>query len=151
MMFLQIAAATLVSVSSSVSPAAVSAPAIPDAPIAATQVKTAIKKHNFNKFDYSLYAGVVAYRVGDYVSTESALARGQHEVELPAALVANKPGFAAYSLGLAALEIGSSVYLHKHGHAKLARIADVISITTGGATDIHNAMAPTYVAPVTKK
>lgn len=149
MMFLQIAAAALVSVSSSVSTSApaVTVNAIPDAPIAVSQVKVAAKKHNFNKFDYSLYAGVVAYRVGDYVSTESALARGQHEVELPAALVASKPGFAAYSLGLAALEIGSSVYLHKYGHAKLARIADVLSIASGGATDIHNALAPTYVAP----
>jgi hypothetical protein len=53
--------------------------------------------HNFNRYDYALYSGVVAYRIGDYITTEHALAHGGRELQLPSALVNCKPGFAAYS------------------------------------------------------
>jgi hypothetical protein len=29
--------------------------------------------HNFNSYDYALYSGVVAYRIGDFVTTEKRL------------------------------------------------------------------------------
>jgi hypothetical protein len=142
-MFLQIAAIALVSVSPAVSTtnSAVSVSAMPEAPIAVAQLRVE-KKHNFNKLDYALYSGVVAYRLGDYFTTEKALANGQHEQELPQIFVANKAGFMTYSLGMAALEIAGSVYLHKHGHAKIARFADAISIGAGTYTDVHNYMSP---------
>jgi hypothetical protein len=35
--------------------------------------------HNFNRLDYALYGGVVVYRVGDYITTEHALAHGGRE------------------------------------------------------------------------
>jgi hypothetical protein len=94
--------------------------------------------HNFNRYDYALYRGVVAYRVGDYVTTEHALAHGGKELQLPSALVNCKPGFATYSVGMAALEIDGSVYLHKHHHSKLARIVDAVSVGDGAVTDIRN-------------
>jgi hypothetical protein len=94
---------------------------------------------NFNVYDYVMYGGIVGYRMGDYFTTEKALAHGGVEGELPAALVESKPGFAAYSLGLAALEISGSVYLHKHGHKRIARFADTLSVAAGTRTDIKNA------------
>lgn len=107
----------------------------------AMPVKLPVERH-FNRYDFALYAGVVAYRAGDYITTERNVSRPNHyEWELPEALVANKAGFAAYSGFLAAAEIGASIYLHKHGHAKLARFADSISVGSGTATDISNVLA----------
>jgi hypothetical protein len=115
---------------------AVSSSSVPDTPIAVPAPQ--VKRHNFNRYDYAIYGGVVAYRLGDYFTTERVLATGGYEVELPKSFVETKAGFMAYSLGMAALEIGSSIYLHKHGHAKLARFADALNIAAGGATDLHN-------------
>jgi hypothetical protein len=93
---------------------------------------------HFNKFDYALYAGVFAYHIGDFISTERNLDQGGRELMLPQALVSNKPAFAAYSVGLAALEVGSSIYLHRHGHEKLARLGDTLSVSSGGAVVAWN-------------
>lgn len=95
--------------------------------------------HDFNAYDYMLYGGIVGYRMADYVTTENALSHGGVEGVLPEALVQSKAGFAAYSLGLAALEISGSVYLHKHHHQRLARFADTVSVVMGLRTDIKNA------------
>jgi hypothetical protein len=95
--------------------------------------------HKSNRYDYALYSGVIAYRVGNYITTERALAHGGRELQLPTALVICKPGFLAYSVGMAALEIDGSVYLHRHHHAKLAKIVDALSVGDGVATDIRNA------------
>ena len=92
--------------------------------------------HNFSRYDYAMYGGVVAYRVGDYFTTEHALAHGGMKLELPSALVNRKPAFAVYSVGMAALEVQGSVYLHRHGHKTLARILDSVSVGDGVATDI---------------
>jgi hypothetical protein len=94
--------------------------------------------HNFNRYDYALCSGVVAYRIGDYITTEHALAHGGRETMLPSALVNCKPGFLAYSVGMAALEISGSVYLHRHHHKTLARIVDSVCVGDGAATDIRN-------------
>jgi hypothetical protein len=37
------------------------------------------------------------------------------------------------------MEIEGSVFLHRHGHARLALLVDVLSVGSGVATDIHNA------------
>jgi hypothetical protein len=105
------------------------------APIA---IQTHPKVKHFDRFDYALYGGVAASRALDFWSTERTIAAGGHEVELPKGLVASKPGFAAYEVGMSALQIGGSVMLHKHGHAKLARFADAVSISAGFATDGRN-------------
>lgn len=97
-----------------------------------------VTKRNFNRYDYALYAGVVLYRTGDYFTTEKVMDNGGSEVELPNSFVATHAGFAAFSAGMAALEIGGSAYLHWHGHAKLARVLDAISVGTGIATDVSN-------------
>jgi hypothetical protein len=129
------AAALLAAVSSSV-PAVPNVPAVPSAPIPASVAQA--KHHDFNRLDIAIYSGVVAYRVGDYWTTEHQLSRGFKETELPTALVDSKPAFLTYSLGLAAGEIAASYWLHKRGHAKIARALDTLSIGTGVATDVHN-------------
>ncbi len=108
---------------------------LPDAPMI---VRTATVHHDFDRFDYAIYAGVVGYRIGDYVTTERALSRGAVEGELPKSLVASKPAFLTYSLTMAAGEIAASVWLHKHGHPRLARAADTLSVASGVAVDVHN-------------
>lgn len=138
-MFLQIAVVAIAAVSPSVSTS--NSVSLPEAPMAIAASQIQVKKHNFNKLDYVLYSGVVAYRVGDYFTTERGLAHGGHEQELPKGLVENKPAFVAYSIGMAAAQIGGSIYLHKHGHAKLARIVDSIAIGAGVTTDIMNVAA----------
>jgi hypothetical protein len=105
-----------------------SAEAMISAPI---PVRQQIKHSHFNAYDYSIYAGIVAYRAGDYLSTEKVLSLGGKEIELPQSFVATEPGFAVYSLGMAGMEIGGSVFLHRHGHARLARVADTIAVSTG--------------------
>jgi hypothetical protein len=95
-------------------------------------------QRNFNRYDIAIYEGILAYRVGDYLSTERALSHGGVEVELPQCFVATKSGFLTYSLGMGALEIAGSIYMHRHGHRKLARIADTLSLAGGSATVINN-------------
>jgi hypothetical protein len=126
-------------------PLSARADSLPDAPVVSSSAAVSAPahvpavRHEFNRADWLIYAGVAGYRIGDYVTTERALARGGRELELPAVLVQSKPAFLGYSLGIAAGEIAASVWLHKHGHAKLARMADSLSIGAGLASDLHNA------------
>jgi hypothetical protein len=55
--------------------------------------------------DFSLYAGVIATRTMDYVSTENVLAAGGRELLLPRFLVSNKAMFSAFSIGSGMAEI----------------------------------------------
>ena len=89
--------------------------------------------HHLSAFDYATYGAIVAYHAGDYLSTEKFLKVGIKEGTLPYAFVASKPGLATYMVGLSALEIGASVYMHRHGHVRLARALDSLSVTTGAA------------------
>lgn len=104
----------------------------------ATQPPPPVVHHNFNRYDYALYTGVVLYRAGDYMTSEKMFKAGATEGELPKIIVSTRGGFAAYSAGMAAIEIGASIYLHKHGHRRIARIVDSISVGAGVATDIDN-------------
>jgi hypothetical protein len=79
--------------------------------------------------DYSLYAGVLATRTLDFVSTEQLLDRGGHELILPSGLVSDRPAFAAFSLGSGVAEIYASRKLRRN-HPKLARgilFADILA------------------------
>jgi hypothetical protein len=115
----------------------VSSSALPPAP---QPVPAPIRKaHNFNGYDLGLYLGVLGYHSMDYVTTEHNIhAPGGYENVLPVALVKSHAGFAAYCGVLAAAEIGGSYWLHKHGHAKLARVADTISVAAGFTTVARN-------------
>ncbi len=94
-----------------------------------------------SKVDYSLYGGVVAYRTLDYLSTakcaKDALCQ---ERELPRAVIETHGGLAAFEAGMAGLEIGSSVWLHRHGYRKLARTMDIVSVSSGGVTVALNSI-----------
>jgi hypothetical protein len=115
---------------------AYSASALPPAPIA---IQSRIEvKHGLNRYDYALYGGILVYRAGDYMTSEKMFKAGAVEGILPRVIVDNRAGFIAFSAGMAAIEIGSSYMLHKHGHAKLARIVDSISVGAGVANDVHN-------------
>jgi hypothetical protein len=93
------------------------------------------------KLDYSLYAGVVAYRTLDYFSTaKCAKDILCHERELPRAVIETQGGLAAFEAGMAGLEIGTSVWLHHHGHRKLARTMDFVSVGGGGITVALNSI-----------
>jgi hypothetical protein len=85
--------------------------------------------------DYALYSSVVAYRTLDYFSTSKCAHDPLcHERELPRAVVETDAGLAAFEAGMAGIELGTSVWLHRHGHHRLARTIDVLSVTSGGAT-----------------
>lgn len=94
-----------------------------------------------SKLDYSLYGGVVTYRALDYLSTAKC-ARDIlcHERELPRAVIETQGGLAAFEAGMAGLEIGTSVWLHRHGHRKLARTMDILSVGSGGVTVALNSI-----------
>ncbi len=108
---------------------------LPSAPMAVPQPKVA---HNFNRYDYALYTGIVAYRAGDYMTSEKMFKAGAKEDFLPQTFVDTRGGFVAFSIGMAAIEIGGSIYLHKHHHSRLARVMDSISVGSGIINDAHN-------------
>ena len=103
----------------------------------AMPVKLPVERH-FNRYDYALYAGVVAGRAGDWITTEHIGDHGGHENILPSTLTHSKGGFMAFSAGMAVGEIGLSVYMHRHGHAKLARLMDSVSFGSSAVTDLYN-------------
>ncbi len=95
--------------------------------------------------DSALYTSVLAYRAMDYFSSLPCLhSRYCGEAELPHAVVATRPGFAVFEVGMAATEIGSSWWLHRHGRGNLARAMDVFSISTGTWGVVHNYSVPKY-------
>lgn len=97
-----------------------------------------VKKPLVTPIDLSLYAGVLATRSLDYVTTERLLDRGGRELLLPSGLVHSKPAFAAFSLGSGAAEIYTARRLAKH-HPKLARYVLAVDIGAAGAVAGHNA------------
>lgn len=88
--------------------------------------------------DFALYAGVMATRTMDYVTTERLLTAGGHELMLPSGLVANKPAFAVFSIGSGIAEVYASRRLRVH-HPKLARYVLMGDMITAGIVAGHNA------------
>jgi hypothetical protein len=97
------------------------------------------RPYHIGALDASLYAGVVAYRALDYLSTEPCVhSLYCEEKELPQFVVNTKPGFIAFEASAAATEIASSYLLHRRGHGKAARAFDAFSIGSGSWGVEHN-------------
>jgi hypothetical protein len=88
--------------------------------------------------DYVNYTGIAAYRTLDYFSTRRGLALGGHEEILPQFVVNNAPVFVAFEGLATAGEIAGSVFLIHHGHRRLARFENYVSIGLGVASVARN-------------
>lgn len=89
--------------------------------------------------DYALYGGIAAYRTLDFTSTRHALNTGNGKEDILPQFVVNNTGvFVAFEALATAGEVSGSVFLIHHGHRKLARLVNAVSIGVGVPTDIHN-------------
>src|ERR1700744_1724523 len=92
--------------------------------------------------DGALYASIASYRTLDYLSTRRALAGGAHEVILPQWVVNNRGTFIAFEGLATASEVGGSVWLIRHGHRRMARAVNVMSIGLGVQAVVNNYTEP---------
>ncbi|HEY3990903.1 MAG TPA: hypothetical protein VGM02_16505 [Acidobacteriaceae bacterium] len=92
--------------------------------------------------DYTLYASIATYRTLDYFSTRHALAGGAHETVLPQWVVENRGTFIAFEGLATAGEVGGSVWLIHHGHRRMARAVNVVSIGLGVQAVANNYTEP---------
>lgn len=97
--------------------------------------------------DDALYASIAGYRAFDYLSTRRALAGGAREVVLPQWVVNNPGTFIAFEGLATAGEVSGSVWLIRHGHRRMARAVNMMSISLGVRTVAHNYTQP-FVVPV---
>jgi len=95
--------------------------------------------------DGALYASIATYRTLDYFSTRRALA-GAREVVLPQWVVNNRGTFIAFEGLATASEIGGSVWLIRHGHRRMARAANAMSIGLGVQAVVNNYTEPLVFA-----
>jgi hypothetical protein len=93
-------------------------------------------------FDVGLYASLATYRTLDYFSTRRAIAGGAREMVLPQWVVENRGTFIAFEGLATASEVGSSVWLIRHGHRRMARTMNVVSIGLGLQAVAHNYTEP---------
>jgi hypothetical protein len=111
---------------------------------ATSQVQgAAARQVRVSRIDLALDALVIASQVLDYTSTEDCISKPYrvcHEAQLPTALVANKPAFAALKGSEAALEIWGMHRLEKRhpGMRTMARVAQVVNVGLVLGTDGHN-------------
>lgn len=106
------------------------------------------RQQNPHLLDDALYAGIASYRTLDYLSTRRALAGGAHEVMLPQWVVNNRGTFIAFE-GLATItEVGGSVWLIRHGHRRMARAVNSVSLGLGFETVVHNYRQPLGAPPL---
>ena len=97
--------------------------------------------------DDALYAWIAGYRAFDYLSTRRALAGGAREVVLPQWVVANRSTFIAFEGLATAGEVSGSMWLIRHGHRRMARTVNTVSIGLGVRTVVHNYTEP-FVVPL---
>jgi hypothetical protein len=96
--------------------------------------------------DGVFYASIAGYRTLDYFSTRRALAGGAHEVVLPQWVVNNQGTFIAFE-GLATVsEVSGSIWLIRHGHRRVARAMNVVSIGLGTQAVVNNYTEPLFFA-----
>jgi hypothetical protein len=96
--------------------------------------------------DGALYASIASYRTLDYLSTRRALAGGAREVVLPQWVVNNQGTFIAFE-GLATVsEVSGSIWLIRHGHRRMARAMNVMSIGLGVQAVVNNYTEPLVFA-----
>jgi hypothetical protein len=96
--------------------------------------------------DLGLYASLASYRTLDYLSTRRALAGGAREMILPQWVVANRGTFMAFEGLATASEVGGSVWLIRHGHRRMARTMNVVSIGLGAQAVVNNYTEPLVFA-----
>jgi hypothetical protein len=96
--------------------------------------------------DGALYASIATYRTLDYFSTRRALAGGAREVVLPQWVVNNRGTFIAFEGLATASEVGGSVWLIRHGHRRIARATNLMSIGLGTQAVVNNYTEPLVFA-----
>ena len=96
--------------------------------------------------DLGLYTSIAGYRTLDYLSTRRALAGGAHEVILPQWVVNNRGTFIAFEGLATASEIGGSMWLIRHGHRRMARTMNALSIGLGTQAVVNNYTEPLVFA-----
>ena len=92
--------------------------------------------------DGALYASIAGYRTLDYFSTRHALAGGAHEVVLPQWVVNNRGTFIAFESLATVSEVSGSIWLIRHGHRRMARAVNVMSIGLGVQAVVNNYTEP---------
>jgi hypothetical protein len=113
--------------------------------IAAARVRVSLPEQGRPRLlDDALYASLAGYRTLDYLSTRRALAGGAHEVILPQWVVNNRGTFIAFEGLATASEIGGSMWLIRHGHRRMARTMNAVSIGLGVQAVVNN-----YTEPLT--
>ena len=97
-------------------------------------------QHVFRTADWTISAALVSTHVGDYLSTEQALRvpTRAHEAVLPEVLVRSHVGLAVYEFTTAGLEILAAYEVSKHGHRRLAMLAQSVNIGLTARTVDHN-------------
>jgi hypothetical protein len=111
--------------------------------IAAAPVRLSLpRKATPHLLDLGLYASLASYRTLDYLSTRRAIAGGAREMVLPQWVVENRGTFIAFEGLATASEVGSSVWLIRHGHRRMARTMNVVSIGLGFQAVVHNYTEP---------
>jgi hypothetical protein len=112
-------------------------------PVTVSPAQVAISTpQNPHLLDGALYASIASYRTLDYFSTRRALARGAHEMILPQWVVNSSGTFIAFEGLSAGGEIGSSIWLIRHGHRRLARTMNMISVGAGVGAVADNYSKP---------
>src|ERR1700744_5292461 len=115
--------------------------------IAAARVRVSLPEQGRpHLLDGALYASIASYRTLDYLSTRRALAGGAHEVILPQWVVNNHGTFIAFEGLATASEIGGSMWLIRHGHRRMARTMNAVSIGLGTQAVVHNYTEPLVFA-----
>ena len=92
--------------------------------------------------DGALYASIAGYRTLDYFSTRHALAGGAHEVVLPQWVVNNRGTFIAFESLATVSEVSGSIWLIRHGHRRMARAMNSVSIGLGVQAVVNNYTEP---------
>jgi hypothetical protein len=115
--------------------------------IAAAPVRVSLPERGRpHLLDDALYASIASYRTLDYFSTRRALAGGAHEVILPQWVVNNRGTFIAFE-GLATVgEVSGSLWLIRHGHRRMARAANIMSVGLGVQAVVNNYTEPLFFA-----
>ena len=105
-------------------------------PMRSTPVR--IERAQPHALDISLYTSIAAYRTLDFLRTRQVLAEGGREAELPQWVVNTPATFLAFEGLATATEVGSSIWLIHHGHRRVARAMNIISVGLGAETVAHN-------------
>ena len=115
--------------------------------IAAARVRVSLPEQGRpHLLDLGLYTSIAGYRTLDYLSTRRALAGGAHEVILPQWVVNNRGTFIAFEGLATASEIGGSMWLIRHGHSRMARTMNAVSIGLGTQAVVNNYTEPLVFA-----